>query len=106
MKLKGFADGTFLVRFSTANAGFFALSVAYSGMVGHWRIQSFKEPGKPLRYLFDEKEFASLGDIVHNYSRHGNAEPLKIKQPKPGQPDTCLLADPYNRAEQYYQNIH
>ena len=105
-KLRGFADGSFLLRFSTATAGYYALSVSYAGIVGHWRIQSVKEPGQPVKFIFDDREFNTLLEIVNTYSKGGRAEPLKIKNPKPGQPPMILLTDAFNRAEQYYQNIH
>ncbi len=84
----------------------YALSVAYSNMVGHWRINSIKEVGKPIKFVFDDKEFSSLKEIIQTYSKKGKGEPLKIKQPKPDQPSSILLSEPYYRAEQYYQNIN
>jgi len=41
--LKGKSDGTFLFRFSTTNPGCYALTVAYSSTVGHWRISCEKK---------------------------------------------------------------
>lgn len=41
--LKGKPDGTFLIRFSTTNPGSYALTVAYSSTVGHWRISCDKK---------------------------------------------------------------
>jgi len=105
-KLKGFADGQFLFRFSTSSPGYYALSVSYAGMVGHWRISSMKEPGKPVRFGFDDREFSSLKEIMYTYSKKGGGESLKIKQPKADQNPVCFLDAPFNRTELYYQNIH
>jgi hypothetical protein len=107
--LKGKPDGTFLLRFSTSNPGFYALSVAYTGTVGHWRIQCEKPAGQTPTFKIDGREYKSLDHIVntHKFGR----EPLKIKQPRPGQPNTCYLGTPYNRTgaavepEEFYQNV-
>ncbi len=87
--LKGKPDGTFLFRFSTSNPGCYALSAAYSGTVGHWRISCDKEPGQPATFKIDGRDYKSLNEIinVHKFGR----EALKIKQPRPGQANTCFL---------------
>jgi len=108
--LKGKPDGTFLLRFSTSNPGSYALSVAYTGTVGHWRIQCDKPSQSTPSFKIDNREYKSLDHIVntHKFGR----EPLKIKQPRPGQPNTCYLGTPFNRTaqgqpevEEFYQNV-
>jgi len=93
--LKGKPKGTFLLRFSTSNPGFYALSVAYSGNVGHWRISCAKDVGKNPVYKIDGREYPSLQDIVHTHRDKG--EPLKIKQAKPGELTEINLIIPATR---------
>jgi len=108
--LKGKPDGTFLFRFSTSNPGCYALSAAYSGTVGHWRISCVKEVGQPVTFKIDGRDYKSLAEIIniHKFGR----EPLKIKQPRPGQNGTCHLGNPWPREQhgieegnEYYQNV-
>ena len=104
--LKSKADGTYLFRFSTTNPGCYALSVAYSNTVGHWRISCDKLPGRPCVFKIDGREYKSLKDIIqtHAFGR----EPLKIKQPKQGQASSCFLGNPLPRSGEMgelYQNI-
>jgi len=103
--LKGKVEGTFLLRFSTHQPGFYTLSVAYSGTVGHWRIASEKKFGQAPVFRIDTRVYKSLDDIISTH--RGGRDPLKIKLPKSGQPDYCFLTTPYSRpegnSETYYQ---
>jgi len=107
--LKGKADGTFLFRFSTTNPGCYALTVAYSSTVGHWRISCEKKQSEQPVFLIDGRQYRSLDDIIqtHSFGR----EPLNIKSPKPGQAISCFLGSFHPRItdiedNQYYQNVH
>jgi len=109
--LKNKPDGSYLMRFSTTNPGCYALSVSYSGTVGHWRISCDKkfDTNEPPSYKIDGREYRSLDHIIstHKFGR----EPLKIKQPKPGTSPVCFLGSPLARAEEgsgdsnFYQNV-
>jgi len=105
--LKSKSDGAFLFRFSTTNPGCYALSVAYSNTVGHWRISCDKLAGKAAVFKIDGREYRSLKDVVQTHAF--GKEPLKIKQPKPNQASTCFLGAPLSRtgAEggELYQNV-
>lgn len=107
--LKGKPDGTFLFRFSTSNPGSYALSAAYSGTVGHWRISCARAPGSRPVFKIDNREYTSLSHIVDS---HKAGDPLKIKDPKPGQADSCFLSIPFVRvgseveySDSFYQNV-
>lgn len=106
--LKNKNKGTFLVRFSTSNPGFYALSVAYSNSVGHWRISCSKEVGKNPIYKIDGRAYTSLQDIVNTHKL--GSEALKIKQAKPGELSEVNLITPAprkgaNLGNSLYQNI-
>eukprot|EP01114_Cavostelium_apophysatum_P021682 TRINITY_DN7634_c0_g2_i3.p1 TRINITY_DN7634_c0_g2~~TRINITY_DN7634_c0_g2_i3.p1 ORF type:complete len:708 (+),score=173.80 TRINITY_DN7634_c0_g2_i3:357-2480(+) len=105
--LKGKADGTFLFRFSTTNPGCYALTVAYSNTVGHWRISCEKKPNEDPLYFIDGRQYKSLDEIIQTH-RIGR-EALNIKSPKPNQATTCFLGSFHPREEegdnQYYQNV-
>jgi len=107
--LKDKGEGAFLIRFSTTNPGSYALSVAYSDTVGHWRISCEKENFKPPLYKIDGKGYPSLDSIVSKHKPGPAGTPLKIKQPKQGQPSTCYLGTQLDRnvitADQLYQNM-
>jgi len=107
--LKGKPDGTYLFRFSTTNPGCYALTVAYSSTVGHWRISCEKKPGENPIFSIDGRSYKSLDDIIQTH-RFGR-EPLSIKNPKPGQAQTCFLGtahprmDPQSEDNELYQNV-
>lgn len=106
--LKGKPDGTFLIRFSTTNPGSYALTVAYSNTVGHWRISCEKKNFEIPTFSIDGKFYKSLDDIVQTH-RFGR-EPLQIKSPKPGQTTSCFLGSCLPREDgeadnMYYQNV-
>jgi len=107
--LKGKPDGTYLFRFSTTNPGCYALTVAYSSTVGHWRISCEKKAGENPVFSIDGKPYKSLDDIIQTH-RFGR-EPLTIKSPKPGQATTCFLGtahprmDPQSEDNELYQNV-
>eukprot|EP01119_Soliformovum_irregulare_P021572 TRINITY_DN720_c0_g1_i3.p1 TRINITY_DN720_c0_g1~~TRINITY_DN720_c0_g1_i3.p1 ORF type:complete len:760 (-),score=164.71 TRINITY_DN720_c0_g1_i3:51-2330(-) len=104
-KLKGRPDGTFLLRFST-QPGNYTLTVAYSGTVGHWRIQCEKEDGKKPVFKLDGRTYSSLDDLIQTHK--SGKEPLKIKQTRPGLSPVCFLSAPYCREEDtaaFYQSI-
>jgi len=107
-RLKGKPDGTFLIRFSTTNPGSYALTVAYSNTVGHWRISSEKQPFQNPVFSIDGRPYKSLDDIVQTH-RFGR-EPLQIKSPKLGQATscflgTCLAREDSEQDNMYYQNV-
>lgn len=106
--LKGKPDGSFLFRFSTTNPGCYALTVAYSNTVGHWRISCEKKPFEVPVFLIDGRSYTSLEAIIQTH--RFNREPLNIKSPKPGQATSCFLGSYHPRDEgdtndQYYQNV-
>jgi len=97
--LRGKPDGTFLLRFSTSNPGSYALSVAYSGTVGHWRISCEKKAFQYPVFKIDGREYKSLDHIVstHKFGK----EPLNIKQPRAGQPNFCYLGALFPRVDPF-----
>lgn len=106
--LKGKPDGTFLIRFSTTNPGSYALTVAYSNTVGHWRISCDKKNFEPPTFSIDGRHYKSLDDVVQTH-RFGR-EPLQIKSPKVGQATSCFLGACLPREDtetdnMYYQNV-
>lgn len=106
--LKGKPDGTFLIRFSTTNPGSYALTVAYSSTVGHWRISCDKKNYETPTFSIDGRHYKSLDDIVQTH-RFGR-EPLQIKSPKVGQATSCFLGTCLAREDSeadnmYYQNV-
>lgn len=80
--------GTYLFRFSS-NPGAYTLSVAYHGVVGHWRIQCVKSPGEPPKFHIEHREYRSLQHIVQVHGQQG--ESLRVTRVVPGQNATCFL---------------
>mmetsp|Transcript_14907 Transcript_14907/g.58425 ORF Transcript_14907/g.58425 Transcript_14907/m.58425 type:complete len:187 (-) Transcript_14907:31-591(-) len=74
--LTGKRAGTFLLRFSASNVGFYALAVASDEGVRHYRIQ---HGNGQLGFFFGKRQFDSLDEIVFRYQHD-----LKLLAPAPG----------------------
>eukprot|EP01116_Phalansterium_solitarium_P007463 TRINITY_DN2014_c0_g1_i2.p1 TRINITY_DN2014_c0_g1~~TRINITY_DN2014_c0_g1_i2.p1 ORF type:complete len:695 (+),score=192.50 TRINITY_DN2014_c0_g1_i2:195-2279(+) len=102
-------EGSFLFRFS-GQPGSYALSVAYHGTVGHWRITCEKSHGGQPIFGIDSRKYASLADVLD--AHRPGADPLIIKQPRPGMSNTVFLMFPCERPlprdkalDDHYMNV-
>lgn len=93
-QLAGKREGTFLLRFSASNVGYFALAVVGETSVRHYRIQ---HGCGQLGFLFGKHQFDSLDEIVFKYQRD-----LNLVVPAPGSALQEALAIPRQGASAHY----
>lgn len=81
--------GTFLIRFSSKNRGYFTITVlGRNRSLLHYRVYYNRQE---IKYVIGKKSFKSLDDIIKDYHRE-----LYLKSPCPGSKFASLQFDPFN----------
>eukprot|EP01117_Protostelium_nocturnum_P010326 TRINITY_DN3709_c0_g3_i1.p1 TRINITY_DN3709_c0_g3~~TRINITY_DN3709_c0_g3_i1.p1 ORF type:complete len:1410 (-),score=591.25 TRINITY_DN3709_c0_g3_i1:49-4278(-) len=88
--------GTFLIRFSSKNRGYFTITVlGRNKSLLHYRVYYNRQE---IKYVIGKKSFNSLDDIIRDYYRE-----LYLKSPCPGSKFLALMFDPFLMQQQQTQ---